>query len=33
MGDDNEIMGYDRRRAELSRTPLHKNQDTAGIEK
>jgi len=29
MGDASDIMGYDRRRAELCNTPLHMKKDTS----
>jgi len=32
MGDDNDVMEYDRRWLELSNAPLHMKQDTSSKE-
>ena len=32
MGGDSDVVGYDRRRSELSNAPLHMKQDTTSIE-
>jgi len=32
MGDDSVVVGYDRRRVELSKASLHMEQDTNSIE-
>ena len=33
MGDASDVIGYDKRRPELSNAPLHMKQDTTSIEK